>query len=52
MLAEEETRYAADCACREEEANARNREVDELITKLGYGTPDAVEEYIGITAIP
>lgn len=48
MLAEEEARYAADCARREEEASTRNREVDDLITKLGYGTSDAVEEYIGI----
>jgi restriction system protein len=47
-LAQEEARYAADCARREEEATARNREVDELIANLGYGTPDAVEEYIGI----
>ena len=48
MLAQEESRYAADCARREEEASVRNREVDELIANLGYGTPDAVEEYIGI----
>ncbi|MEK7954312.1 hypothetical protein [Luteolibacter soli] len=48
MLAQEESRYAADCARREEEASVRNREVDELIANLGYGIPDAVEEYIGI----
>lgn len=48
MLAQEESRYAADCARREEEASVRNREVDELIANLGYGTPDAIEEYIGI----
>lgn len=48
MLGQEEARYADDCARREEEASVRNREVDELITNLGYGTPDAIEEYIGI----
>lgn len=47
-LAKEEARYAADCRRREEEATARNRAVDELISNLGYGAPDAVEEYIGI----
>lgn len=47
-LAQEEARYAADCARREEEASARNREVDDLIANLGYGSPDAVEDYIGI----
>ena len=44
----EQRRYSADCALREEEAITRNREVDELITNLGYGTADAIEEYIGI----
>lgn len=48
MLAKEEARYAADCARREEETSTRNREVDELIANLGYGIPDAIEEYIGI----
>jgi len=47
-LEEERRRYAADCAEREEEAITRNREVDELIANLGYGSPDAIEEYIGI----
>jgi restriction system protein len=47
-LQEEEDRYAADCARREAEADARNREVDALITNLSYGTSDAIEEYIGI----
>lgn len=48
MLAQEEARYADDCARREEEAITRNRAVDELITNLGYGTPEAIEEYVGI----
>lgn len=48
LLSEEQARYAEDCARREADASARNREVDELIANLGYGTPDAVEEYIGI----
>jgi restriction system protein len=47
-LKEEQDRYAADCARREGETNVRNREVDELIANLAYGTPEAVEEYIGI----
>lgn len=44
----EENRYAVECARREQEAEDRNREVDELIANLGYGTAEAIEEYIGI----
>jgi restriction system protein len=47
-LEEEEHRYAADSARRNEEASAHNREVEELITNLGYGAPDAIEEYVEI----
>lgn len=47
-LVQEEARYAADCSRREEEAKERNCAVDELISNLAYGMPDAVEEYIGI----
>ena len=47
-LEEEEASYAAECARREEEAEFRNREVDELIANLGYGASEAIEEYIGI----
>lgn len=47
-LAVEEARYVAECERREAEAAERNRAVDELITSLGYGTSEAIEEYIGI----
>lgn len=47
-LKEEQDRYAADCARRDNEADVQNKEVDELIANLAYGTPEAVEEYIGI----
>ena len=40
--------YANDCAARETDAADRNRRVDELIANLGYGTPDAVQEYVSI----
>lgn len=41
-------RYAAECAERDQEAATRNRAVNELIANLGYGIPEAIEEYIGI----
>lgn len=41
-------RYAEECATREAEAAERNRQLDKLIANLGYGTPDAVQEYISI----
>lgn len=41
-------RYAEECATREAEATERNRRLDDLIANLGYGTPEAVQEYISI----
>lgn len=48
QLERERARYAEECHTRETETAARNRSLDELITNLGYGTIDAVQEYISI----
>jgi len=40
--------YAEECAAREVEPVQRNKQLDELIVNLGYGTPQAVQEYIAI----
>lgn len=40
--------YAKECAAREATAAARNKKVDDLIANLGYGTPEAVQEYVSI----
>ncbi len=48
QLAVYRSRYDEECRAREEEAEAHNRSVDELITNLGYGTADAVQEYVSI----
>ena len=47
-LEAERARYAAECAAREHEAAERGRALDELIANLGYGTVDAVQEYVAI----
>jgi restriction system protein len=47
-LLRERARYAKECEDREADAAARNRELDELIANLGYGTADAVQEYVSI----
>jgi restriction system protein len=47
-LQRERARYAKECEDREADATARNRELDELIANLGYGTADAVQEYVSI----
>lgn len=47
-LAEEKSRYEAECAKREKEADEQNEELDQLIAGLGYGTVDAVQEYVSI----
>ena len=47
-LKSERERYAMECAARESEAADRNRALDELIANLGYGTADAIQEYISI----
>lgn len=47
-LEEARAAYAADCEAREAEVTAQNVELDTLIANLGYGTTDAVEEYLSI----
>jgi hypothetical protein len=47
-LERERARYARECEAREAEAASRNRELDEFIANLGYGTADAVQEYVSI----
>ncbi len=47
-LRSERERYAKECALRESEAADRNRRLDELIANLGYGTADAIQEYVSI----
>lgn len=47
-LVEAKQRYATECSGREKEVMERNAEVDTLITNLGYGVQEAIEEYISI----
>jgi restriction system protein len=47
-LEAEQERYQRECAAREAEVAEHNAAIDTLIANLGYGTPDAVEEYVGI----
>ena len=47
-LERERARYAKECEDRGAEAAARNRDLDEFIANLGYGTADAVQEYVSI----
>lgn len=47
-LQRERARFAKECEAREAEAASRNRELEELIANLGYGTADAVQEYVSI----
>jgi restriction system protein len=48
QLATERRKYEAECAARDEEVAEQNASLDALIANLGYGTADAIEEYIGI----
>lgn len=48
QLDREMLRYAEECRAREEDAAAKNRSLEELITNLGYGTVEAVQEYVSI----
>lgn len=48
QLAVEMIKYEAECAQREQEAAEQNEALDQLIAGLGYGTVDAVQEYVGI----
>lgn len=47
-LKSERERYAQECAVREAAAIDSNRRLDELITNLGYGTAEAIQEYVNI----
>lgn len=44
----ERRRYTAECEAREQEAAERSKELDQLIANLGYGTVDAIQEYVSI----
>lgn len=48
MLKSAKEEYEAECRAREAEIDKHNQALDQLITNLGYGTPDAIEEYVGI----
>lgn len=47
-LAAERARYEADCAEREQEVADHNADLDQFIANLGYGSVEAVQEYVGI----
>lgn len=47
-LEAERVRYAAECAARDAEAAQQNADLDALMANLGYGTTEAVEEYLSI----
>ena len=47
-LAAERARYAKECEAREQETAEQNRQLDELIANLGYGVPEAIQEYVSI----
>lgn len=47
-LAKELATYEAESAQREADARESNEALDQLIAGLGYGTVDAVQEYVGI----
>lgn len=47
-LKTERQRYDQQCAVRESEAAESNNRLEELITNLGYGTADAIQEYVSI----
>lgn len=42
------TKYNEACAVRDAETIGRNQRLSEFIANLGYGTPDAVQEYVSI----
>ena len=47
-LEKERARYEKECTAREAEVAEHNTKIDNLITNLGYGTVDAVQEYVSI----
>jgi restriction system protein len=48
MLEREQARYVRECQERDAAAAQQNQQLDELIANLGYGAPDAIQEYIAI----
>lgn len=44
----ERARYASECSKRETDAKKHNDDVDALIVNLGYGTVEAVQDYVSI----
>ena len=48
LLKSERERYRQECAARETEAACSNSRLDELISNLGYGTAEAIQEYVSI----
>lgn len=48
QLAAERRRYDAACNVRQKEIDEHNAEIDSLIAGLGYGVPEAVQEYVDI----
>jgi restriction system protein len=48
VLAVERQRYQRECEAREVEAKESNLRLDSLIANLGYGTPEAIHEYVSI----
>ncbi|MGY8660565.1 MAG: hypothetical protein ACKVKH_18275, partial [Verrucomicrobiales bacterium] len=47
-LEQADNAYAHECATIKAKAVALNADIDELINNLGYGAPDAVDEYVSI----
>jgi len=47
-LAAARKRYDEECADRQREVDDKNRALDELIAGLGYGTGEAIQEYVPI----
>jgi len=47
-LQREQARYQQECRDREAAAVQQNQSLDEFITHLGYGTPEAIYEYVAI----
>lgn len=47
-LERERARYVEDCAARDREVAEHNSKIDCLVADLGYGTAEAIQEYISI----
>lgn len=48
LLKAAKKQYEVECHRREAEVEKHNQELDQLIANLGYGVPEAIEEYVGI----